>query len=47
MSRKMQFFHQLDEKIEETFLADFFRDTLYNVSDMHFGLQQPASNFFL
>ena len=29
MSRRMQIFHQLDEKITETFLADFYPDRLY------------------
>ena len=29
MSRKIQIFHQLDEKIEETFLAHFHQDRLY------------------
>ena len=29
MSRKMQIFHQLDEKIAETFLAHFHQDRLY------------------
>ena len=29
MSRKMQIFHQLDEKIADKFLADFHQDRLY------------------
>ena len=29
MSRRMQIFHHLDEKIAETFLADFHQDRLY------------------
>ena len=29
MSRKMQFFHQLDEKIAETFLGQIYREVLY------------------
>ena len=29
MSRRMQIFHQLDEKIAEIFLADFHQDRLY------------------
>ena len=29
MPRKMQLFHQLDEKIAKTFLADFICEVLY------------------
>ena len=29
MSKKMQIFHQLDEKIAETILAHFYQDRLY------------------
>jgi len=47
MSRKMQLFHQLDEKITETFLADFSPDWLYSAAISGFGNTYLNSGFSL
>ena len=43
MSRRMQIFHQLDEKIAETFLADFHQDRLYILQTVNLSLFSKTS----